>query len=359
MSYFLLCACYFFMQASCIVPSLALSSGESSKQLSLPLTSGYSIPQLGLGTAGIGKSADEIAEVIRNGLEVGFRHLDCAMMYRNEDEIGQALTAVFKDGKIKREDVFITSKVANNYHSYENATKAVDIILKSLQLQYLDLLLIHWPMGFEEGVEERHGHGDHGDHGRNATPKFSNVDYVETWRALEDALKAKKVRSIGISNFNISQIERVLNASTIKPQALQIEAHPYFPQIALIDFCKKNNIVVEAYSPLAQRTANKSKTEAELILFKEKVMLDIAAKHNKTAAQVALRWAIQRGTVPITKTTKRSRLEENFNLWDFELTADEMDAIKTLDHTPKWRQGGRHGGQSLHPYYPFHDVASK
>jgi len=326
--------------------SAALSSSDSSKQLSLPRTSGYSIPQLGLGTAAIGNSADEIAEVIKNGLEVGFRHLDCAMMYRNEDKIGQALASVFRDGKIKREDVFITSKVDNNYHSYENATKVVDIILKRLQLQYLDLLLIHWPMGFEEGIEEHYDWN---------APKFSNVDYVETWRALEDALKAKKVRSIGISNFNISQIERVLNASTIRPQALQIEAHPYYPQIALIDFCKKNNIVVEAYSPLTQRTKNRSSTQAELNLFNEKVMLDIAAKRNKTAAKVALRWAIQRGTVPITKTTKRARLEENFNVWDFELTADDMEAIKTLDHTPNWRMGGRHGGQSLHPYFPFHD----
>jgi len=181
----------------------------------------------------------------------------------------------------------------------------VDTILRSFQTTYLDLLLIHFPTA-------------------------GNIDYLETWRAFEDAVRARKLRSIGLSNFNEQQITRVLNAATIRPQVLQIPMNPYYPQNALLDFCKRNNIVVTAYSPVA-RSYNHRAGEPNML--QERVLLDIAGRHRKTAAQVALRWAVQRNTVAIPKSTQRAHLEENLNVFDFTLSADEMNAVNGLDRS--------------------------
>jgi len=291
--------------------------------LTLPLNNGYSIPQLGLGTGGI--KPNETEAIIKTALEIGYRHFDCATLYGNQDEIGNAFQAVFSSGKVKREDVFITSKIWNTHHSYEKARKATDDILKSLKLDYLDLLLIHWPIGYLEGDDPFPK--------KDGKVLFSGVDYLETWRALEDAVKTKKVRSIGVSNFNTNQIERVLQNCTIQPQVNQVEMHVYLQQNALVEFCKKHNIVVTAYTPLANNTHFLKPGDSKL--FQEKVLLDIAATHNKTAAQVALRWAIQRGTVVIPKSSSAVRLKENLNVFDFELTPDEMIVINGLDRN--WR----------------------
>jgi len=187
----------------------------------LSLNSGHSFPQLGLGTW-LSKPG-EVGEAVKIALEVGYRHIDCAQAYGNQEEIGQVFGSIFKSGKIKREDVFITSKIWNTFHSYEKATEAIDLMLKELQIPYLDLCLIHWPMGyFEEG----------GMFPKDADGKiiYKDTDYLDTWKAMENAVKNGKIRSIGMSNFNVEQIDRVIKNSSIKPAVLQIEAHPYFVQ---------------------------------------------------------------------------------------------------------------------------------
>jgi len=249
----------------------------------------------------------------------------------------------FRKGTVKREDVFITSKIWNTHHSYEKASEAIGAILKDLQVSYLDLCLIHWPMGYQEG-------NDLFPVDKKGKPIYSDVDYLDTWRALEEGVSTGKIRNIGVSNFNIKQLERILESGTIKPQVLQVEAHPYFVQDTLLDWCKKHDIVVTAYSPLANN-AHIERKEGASNLLEEKVILDIGEKHKKTAAQVILRWAIQRGTVAIPKSIRRTRLEENYNVWDFELTPDEISAINGLDKN--WRLATLDRDIN-HRHYPFH-----
>jgi len=311
---------------------------------SLPLNSGHSIPQLGLGTW-LSKPG-EVGEAVKIALEVGYRHIDCAQAYGNQEEIGQVFKSVFNSGKVKREDVFITSKIWNTFHSYEKATEAIDLMLKELQIPYLDLCLIHWPMGYTE---------DSGMFPKDADGKiiYKDTDYLDTWKAMENAVKTGKIRSIGLSNFNLKQIERVVKNSNIKPAVLQVEVHPYFAQNALVEWCKKNGIVVTAFSPLANN-AHMFRKEGQPNLLEEKVVLDIAGKHKKTPAQVVIRWAIQRDTVVIPKSTRQVRLEENSNVWDFQLTAEDMKAINGLDRN--WRILTLDRDLS-HPHYPFHESA--
>jgi len=309
---------------------------------SLRLNSGYEIPQLGLGTW-LSKPG-EVGDAVRMALEVGYRHIDCAMAYGNQEEIGHVFRRVFESGKVKREEVFVTSKIWNTFHSYPKATEAVDIMLKELQLSYLDLVLIHWPHGFHEGE----GYFPKDDNGKIM---YAATDYVETWRALEDAVKAGKVRSIGLSNFNVRQIERIMQHGGVRPAVLQVEAHPYFQQRPLVDWCTKNGIVVTVYSPLANN-AHVTRKEGQPNLLEDKTMLDLAKKHHKTPAQIALRWAVQRGTVAIPKSIKRNRLEENFHVWDFQLSDDEM---KSMDRLERHLRISTLERDISHPHYPFHE----
>jgi aldehyde reductase len=309
----------------------------------LKLNSGHQMPQFGLGTWL--SEPGEVGQAVKIALEIGYRHFDCAILYENQKEIGEIFKVAFKDGKVKREDVFITSKMWNNQHSYAKATSAIDTTLKELEISYLDLFLIHFPMSyFEDGgmvpMDE------------NGKMKYSNIDYLETWKALEDAVKAGKVKSIGLSNFNSKQIQRVIDNSKIKPAVLQVESNPYFSQTALLEWCKKQRIVFTAYSPLANN-AHAFRKEGQTNLLEEKVMKDIAGKYNKSPAQVALRWGIERGTAMIPKSIKRNRLEENMNIWDFKLTADDMKAIDGLNKNLRLLGLEQ---DSAHPDYPFHDT---
>jgi len=307
---------------------------------SITLNSGYAIPQLGLGTWLC--RTGEVGEAVKMGLEIGYRHIDCAASYENQEEIGHIFNAAFGNGKIKREDVFITSKIWNTCHSYEKATAAIDKILKELQISYLDLCLMHYPQGYFEGDKLFPLDA-------NGKVMNSDIDYLDTWKAMEKAVEVGKVRSIGLSNFNMKQIQRVFDHGTIKPAVLQNEAHPYFPQNTLLRFCKNHGVIFTGYSPLANN-AHVFRKEGHPNLLEEKVVLDIAGKHKKTPAQVIIRWAIQRETVVIPKSIRRVRLEENFHVWDFQLSADDMSLIDGLDRN--WRIC--HVEYDLdHPYYPF------
>jgi aldehyde reductase len=310
---------------------------------SLIMNSGHKIPQFGLGTW-LSKPG-EAGEAVRMALDVGYTHFDLAMAYGNQEEIGKVFKSVFDAGKIKREDLFITGKIWNSYHSFEKATFAIDSMLKELQIPYLDLCLIHWPMGYNED-------GGMFPKDENGKIIYSDIDYLETWKAMEASVKAGKVRSLGISNFNTKQIQRIIDNSVIKPAMLQVECNPYFPQNAMLEFCKKRGIAFTCYSPLANNT-NVFRKEGEPNLLEEKIILDLASKHHKTPAQIVLRWAIQRETVIIPKSIRRHRLEENIKIWDFKLSQEDMASIDKLDRNWRLLTLDR---DNAHKHYPFNEA---
>ena len=255
----------------------------------ITLNNGVEIPQLGFGVYQI-RPADTV-EATASALEVGYRHIDTAQMYGNEKEVGEAIRA----SGIERGDVFVTSKLNNGFHTYDDALRAFDETLTALGDDYVDLFLIHWPL-----------------------PDVG--DYVETWRAMERILASGGARAIGVSNFQPPHLQRVLDETDVVPAVNQIEAHPYFTQDDVRGFGAAHGVVTEAWSPIAQGR-----------VLDDPVIADVADRVGRTPAQVALRWHIQRGDVVFPKSVTRSRVEENFALFDFELSDDDMDAVTGLN----------------------------
>ncbi|PSN30152.1 hypothetical protein C0J52_23236, partial [Blattella germanica] len=264
----------------------------------------------------------EVKQVVKDAIDVGYRHIDGAMVYENEKEVGAAINAKIAEGVIKREDIFVTSKLWNTYHKPDLVLKGIKKTLSDFGLQYLDLYLIHWPFAFKEGDELWPKDED----GKVIT---SDVDYVETWKQMEECVKLGLTKSIGVSNFNSKQLQRVLDTATIKPVTNQVECHPYLNQSKLLAFCKKHNIVITAYSPLG--SPNSIAGETTPAPLKDPKVLDISKRHGKTPAQIIIRYLIQHGTVPIPKSSNKKRLQENFDVFNFELSPEEMAEIDALD----------------------------
>jgi 2,5-diketo-D-gluconate reductase A len=255
----------------------------------ITLNNGVEIPQLGFGVFQIEPAATEKATL--DALEVGYRHIDTAEMYGNEKEVGLAV----RGSGLKREDIFVTSKLNNGFHARDAALKAFDGTLEALGLDYLDLFLIHWPL-----------------------PAVG--DFVETWKALEEIHKTGRVRAIGVSNFQPDHIRRLLDQTDTVPAVNQIEAHPYLTQDDVRAFDFDNDIATEAWSPIAQGK-----------VLGDPVIQKIADRVGKTTAQVTLRWHIQRGDIVFPKSVTHSRVVENFEIFDFELTTDDVVAITALN----------------------------
>lgn len=304
------------------------------------LNNNVKIPIFGLGTW---KSAPGVVgQVIKDAIDAGYRHFDCAHIYGNEAEIGAALKEVFNEGKVKREDVFITSKLWNSFHRPGAVEPALRTTLKNLELDYLDLYLIHWPTGFKE-IEDNLWPLEDG------KVIVSDVDYVDTWKAMEEVYKKGLTKSIGISNFNKEQIERVLKVATVVPQTNQVECHPYLNQKKLMQFCKEKNITITAYSPLGSADRPWAKPGDPELLDDPKIKA-IGTKYGKTAAQVVLKYQVQRGNIVIPKSVNKKRMEENINIFDFELSNEDIVELDSFDCN------GRIcplSDCSHHKYYPF------
>ena len=265
---------------------LALSNGSGS------------IPALGFGTLIPDPVTTRAAT--KAALETGFRQLDASERYRNEKEVGEAMQEVFKAGKIKRGDVIVATKVWNNNHRPQRVKPAFEASLKRLQLDYADLYLIHTPFAFQPGDEQ-----DPRDASGNVIYD-KGVTLLDTWRALEGLVDGGKCKAIGLSDVNLEQAKQIFDAARIKPAVVHVESHPYLPEWELLDFCRKNGIVLQAFAALGHGMEPK--------LFEHPVITAIAKRVNKTPAQVLLAWAIQRGTALLTTATTPRWIKENFDV---------------------------------------------
>src|SRR6201982_205875 len=272
---------------------------DSLRYTKIPLTnrSGV-IPALGFGT--LIPDPIDTKKATTVALEAGFRQFDSAERYRNEKEVGEAMQEVFKEGKIKREDVFIATKLWNNNHRPERVKPAFEASLKRLQLDYVDLYLIHTPFAFQPGDEQDPRDAD----GNVIYDK--GVTLLDTWSALEGLVDEGKCKAIGLSDVSLGQTKEIFEAGRIKPAVVHVESHPYLQQWDLLDYCRKNGIVLQAFAALGH--------SSEPNVLQDPVITAIAKRVNKTPAQVLLAWAIQRGTALLTTSKTPSRIKENFEV---------------------------------------------
>ena len=265
----------------------------------IELNDGRSIPQLGFGVFQIPPA--ETAEAVAHALRVGYRHIDTAEMYGNEREVGEAVRA----SGIDRAEVWVTSKLNNGFHEPGAARRAFDGTLAALGLDYVDLFLIHWPL-----------------------PTLYDGDYVSTWKTLEEFKADGRARSIGVSNFQVDHLQRLMDECDVVPAVNQIELHPYLQNRDVRDFDEDNGIATEAWSPIAQGA-----------VLDDAAIRAIAEETGRSAAQVVLRWHVQRDNIIFPKSTTPERIEENFRIFDFELSEEQVEAIDTLDRGEDGRTG--------------------
>jgi len=304
------------------------------KQLTAKLNSGYEIPLVGLGTWKA--PPGEVGEAVKAGLRCGYRHIDGAYIYKNEPEVGEAYQVIWKEGRVKREDVFITSKLWNTEHAAEDVGKACRKTLKDLQLEYLDNYLIHWPQTFNEGPEVQ--------------PPIQ-----ETWQAMEKLVDEGLVRSIGLSNFSVKKVAAVLAYARIKPAIVQVEIHPYFRNDQLVEFCKEKGIHVTAYSPLGFPTPgppSKFSRDNTPWVLQDKVVQEVARKLGKSPAQVLIRWAIQHGTSVIPKSTTAERIKQNLDVLDWEIPEDDYRKLSSFEFQMRMQDGT----EGVYPNGPYKSI---
>jgi aldehyde reductase len=293
------------------------------EQKTITLNSGHKMPVLGLGVWRADPGV--IHNAILEALKLGYRHFDCAADYKNEKEVGVALAEGMKMGLAKREELFITTKLWNSDHGH--VKEACKDSLKNLQLEYLDLYLVHFPIATRHtGVGTTDSAiGDDGVLDIDVT-----ISNETTWHAMEELVGAGLAKSIGISNFDVFMTRDCLAYSKIKPAVNQIETHPYFQRESLVNFCMKHGVSITAHTPLGGGAANVEMFKS-ISTLEDPVLQGIAKKYNKTSAQIALRWGIQRNTVVIPKSDKVHRLKENIDVFDFELSEEDMKSIKGID----------------------------
>ncbi|XP_077439914.1 aldo-keto reductase family 1 member A1-B isoform X1 [Vanacampus margaritifer] len=317
------------------------------------LHTGRKMPLIGLGTWK--SSPGQVKEAVKCALEAGYRHIDCAAIYGNEAEIGQALSEAFAQPHgVRREDVFVTSKLWNTRHHPEDVEPALMRTLRDLQLDYLDLFLIHWPYAFRRGEDAFPR--DSGD----GSLLYDVVDYRDTWGAMEELAAKGLVRAIGLSNFNKRQLDDVVAAARVKPAVLQVESHPYLAQTELLAHCRSLGVLMTAYSPLGSPDRAWKRPD-EPTLMDEPAVAALALKYQKSPAQILLRWQTQRGVVAIPKSVTPSRIQQNLQVFDFTLSAAEMSSLTALNKN--WRyilpvlqvDGKSVPRDAGHPHYPFSD----
>jgi alcohol dehydrogenase (NADP+) len=296
----------------------------------IKFANGDLMPQLGLGTWKSAKG--EVYQVVRDAIDVGYRHFDCALLYGNEAEIGQAFADAFKAGDVQREHLWVTSKLWNSAHKAENIASNIDKSIADLQLGYLDLYLIHWPVALRAGIGLPAGAEDF--------VSLHEIPLTETWNGLIDLKKSGKTKHIGVSNFSIKKIQNLIAETGQAPEVNQVEMHPFLQQNALKTFCDQHNIHITAYAPLGSldRPASR-KTDGEPLLFDNPVIQQIAENKGISMGSLLLAWAVNRGVSVIPKTVRKERLVENLAAADISLTTNEMELISKLDLHNRYIKG--------------------
>jgi alcohol dehydrogenase (NADP+) len=280
------------------------------------------IPMLGLGTWK--SEPGDVYQAVIDAVEAGYRHIDCAPIYGNEREIGLALNHLFSDGTVRRHELFITSKLWNNVHRADQVLPAIKSTLTDLQLDYLDLYLIHWPVALKNDVVFP-------DKGDDILPP-DELPLSETWLGMEQTVKHGLARHIGVSNFSIEKLKKVMKGANIKPELNQIELHPYLQQEKILNWCHDNDILLTAYAPLGSRDRHPSmKGDNEPSLLENPVIKQIADRLGMTTAQLLINWAMARGTIVIPKSVHKDRIVENLNAISYDLNAIDMEKIAALD----------------------------
>lgn len=297
----------------------------------LSYNNGDNMPIFGLGTWK--SNPGDVYSAVKEALRIGYRHIDCAPIYGNEAEVGQALSESFASGVVKREDIWVTSKLWNNAHARIDVQPALEKTLADLRLDYLDLYLIHWPVAFKKEVLFNKSAKD--------LVSLDDLPVAETWQGMEEMLGKQLTRHIGVSNFSVPKLKSLIDTAEIGPEMNQIELHPYLQQPDMVNFCKDNKVHLTAYSPLgsADRPAQ-LKDEDEPVLLKDTVVVDIAARLNCSAAQVLIAWAMHRGTAVIPKSVNPERIAQNLAAADLVLSSDDVAAIASLDRNRRYVSGG-------------------
>lgn len=260
------------------------------------LSNGVKIPCVGFGTWNLENSQVGI-DIIKTAIECGYRHIDTAAAYHNESAVGKAITA----SGLQREEIFVTSKLDNASHGYEETLAAFDKTMNELGLDYLDLYLIHWPKPY--AIRDRWKELNEG-----------------TWLAFEELYEKGLIKAIGVSNFLEHHLEPIFNKCNVKPMVNQIEIHPQYPQRDIVSFCKSNDMLIEAWSPLIGGRA-----------FKNPLLIEMAQKYDRTVSQICLRWSIQMGALPLPKSSTAQRMKENADIFDFEIADEDINTMKQLE----------------------------
>ncbi|EDV21632.1 uncharacterized protein TRIADDRAFT_50776 [Trichoplax adhaerens] len=280
------------------------------------------MPLIGLGTWK--SSQNKTANAVKTAIDVGYKHFDCAPVYGNEVEIGNALKEKMNLGVVDRQDLFITSKLWNTMHAKSDVRPAVEKTLSDLQLDYLDLYLIHFPSAFrkpESGVTvPRNDDG---------SVQYADIHYLETWQGMEELVQAGLVKAIGVSNFNSKQLSDILDNCTIAPVVNQVESHVYHNQQKLLEYCQQRDIVMTAYAPLGSSDRPWAKPN-EVGVLDDPIVKELANKYKKSPAQILLKYQAQRGVVAIPKSVTPSRITDNLQIFDFQLQSQDFENLNKL-----------------------------